>query len=84
MKGILLYTKETVRRSREGGQLVTLPEMNAWHVGDTVGMGVAIQLMGKSLCKVKKRRDCLQFNTICQLRAAVSYIYSTTSMAYAI
>ena len=51
VKGILGYTKETLRRARERGWLVPLTEINAWTVGDNVSMGVAIQMLEKSLCK---------------------------------
>ena len=33
--------------------------------------------------KVRKGRDCLQFNTVCQLQAEVSGIYSETPTAHA-
>ena len=46
-------------------------------------MGVAIQILEKSLCKVRDGRDYLEFNTVRQLRAAVSDIYSATSTAHA-
>ena len=45
MKGILGYTKEIVRRAREGGRLLTLIEINDCPSRDKVGMGVAIQML---------------------------------------
>ena len=45
-------------------------------------MGVAIQILEKYLCKVRDGRDCLQFNTVRQLRAAVSDVYSATHTAH--
>ena len=62
--------------------MVTLPEINPWTVGDRVAMGVDIQILEKSLCKRINRRNYLQFSTVHQLRAAVSYVYSATSTAH--
>ena len=45
-------------------------------------MGVAIHILEKSLCKGKNERDYLQFNTVCQLRSAVSDVYSATSTSH--
>ena len=72
VKGILGYTKETERREREGGRLVPLPETNSWPVGYMGVMGVAIQILEKSLCKEINGRNYLQFNTVRQLWAADS------------
>ena len=72
VKGVLRCTKEIERRAREEGMLVPLPVINPWPVRDGVGMGVAIQILEKSLCKVRNRRNYLQFNTFRQLRASVS------------
>ena len=43
---------------------------------------MAIQMMEKSLCKRRNGRSYLQFNNVCQLRAAVSDVYSATSTAH--
>ena len=45
-------------------------------------MGVSIQIMYKSFCKGRNRRIYLQFNTVRQLWAAVSYLYSMTSTTH--
>ena len=71
VKGILGYTKETERREREGGRLVPLPETNSWPVGYMGVMGVAIQILEKSLCTGRTRRNYLQFNTVGKLQEAV-------------
>ena len=62
--------------------VVTLPEINYWPVGDKVVMGVDIQITGKSLCKVRNGRGYLYFNTVHQLRAEVSDVYSEISTAH--
>ena len=72
MKCILGYTKEIKMRAREGRRLVPLPEIYPWPVGDRVGMGVAIQILDKSLCKGRNGRNYLQFNTVRQLQTGVS------------
>ena len=45
-------------------------------------MGVSIQIMDKSLCKGRNRRNYLHFNTVCQLQAAVSDVYSMISKTH--
>ena len=45
-------------------------------------MGVAIQMMYKSLCKVRNGGHYLQFNTVHKLWASVSDVYSATSTAH--
>ena len=62
---------------------MSFPEINAWYVGGKVVMGVAIQILEKSLCKVRDGRYYLEFNTVRKLRAAVSDIYSAMSTAHA-
>ena len=59
--------------------MLPLLEINPWTVRDRVGMGVALQILEKSLCKGRKIIKYLWFNTICQLRAAVSDVYSAAS-----
>ena len=81
--GLLGQKKEILRRAREGWKLVTFPEINAWPVGGNMGIGVSIQILEKFLCKGRNGRDYLQFNTVCQLRAAASYVSSSTSMDHA-
>ena len=71
VNGILGYTKEIKSRPKEGGRLVTLPEIKPWPVGDRVGIGVAIQILEKSLCTGRTRRNYLQFNTVGKLQEAV-------------
>ena len=74
MKGILGYKKEILRRAKEGGRLMPLTEINSWPIGDKVGMDMDIQMLESYLCKVINRRDYLQFNTVCKLRAEVSNV----------
>ena len=45
VKGILGYTKEILRKSREGGRLVPLQKINPWTVGYKLGMGMDIQIL---------------------------------------
>ena len=53
VKVILGCTEEIVRRTMEGGRLVPLPEINSWPASDKVVMGVSIQMLEKSLDKVR-------------------------------
>ena len=56
--------------------------MNPWLVEDRIGMGVAIEILEKSLGKFRDGINYLQFNTVCQLQVAVSDVYSATSPAH--
>ena len=76
VKGILGYTEETKRRAREGGRLVPFTEINPWTFGYNMGMGVAIKMLEKLLDKGRDGINYLQFNTVRQLQAAFSDVYS--------
>ena len=84
MKGVLGYTKEILRRAREGGSLVPFTEINTCRVRDKVVMSMAIQIMEKYLWKGRNGRDYIHFSTVCKLRTEVSDVYSTMSTAHEI
>ena len=68
-------------RSKEEGREFPLPATTSWTVGDGVGVGVAIQMLVKSLSTGRNVRNYLRFNTVRQLKAVASEIYSATAAA---
>ena len=72
VKGVLGYTKEILRRAREGGSLVPFTEINTCRVRDKVVMSMAIQIMEKYLWKGRNGRDYIHFSTVCKLRTEFS------------
>ena len=64
---MLGYAKELVSRSREAGKSFILPAITVWPVGGEVGVGVAIQMLDKSLSNGSNGRNYPQFNTVRQL-----------------
>ena len=55
--GIFGYAKELMIISREAYRADPLPAITAWPVGDEVGMGVAIQMLDKSLSNRRNGRN---------------------------
>ena len=69
-------------RSTEEGRAVPLPFITSWLVGDEMVMGVIIHMLDKSLSNGRISWNYLQFNTVRQLQAAASDIYSVTADAH--
>ena len=70
--------REIISRAQERGRRIPLEPMEAWKVEDGMGMGIAIQMLEKSL-KRGKNASYTQFDSVRQLRAAASNLYSATS-----
>ncbi len=80
VQGTVSDVRGIVNRSTASGRPVPLPLMAPWRVGDTQGMGVAMQMLEKSLAKGKNASDYTQFATCRKLRSAVTNIYGATAV----
>ncbi len=73
--------KDVVVRSQAAGREVPLEKMEGWKVGDNSGMGLALLMLEKSVCKGRNSDSYVQFDTLRKIRTAVGSVYAATSQA---
>ena len=67
--------KELVIRARAAERRVLLEDTTSWKVGEDVGMGTAIEMLGKSIKQGKNSDAYMQFNTCRNMRSVATNFY---------
>ena len=81
VKGSMSSIKDTIARCKAAGRKVALEGMEPWDIGDSSGMGTAVLMLEKSVCKGKNSDAYMQFSTVRKLRTARANVYGATSQA---
>ena len=81
VKGIVYDLKDIIKRSSWRGRSIPLSLMSPWEIGDSVGMGIALLMLEKSIESGRNSANYKQFDTVRKFRSTASNVYSSTAGA---
>ena len=81
VRSTMTDVKDIIVKSQAAGRIVPLEKMECWKIGDRSGMGLALLMLEKSVCKGRNSDAYTQFDTVRNIRTAIGSVYTATSQA---
>ena len=81
VKGLVYDMKDIIKRASWRGRLIPLTRVTPWDIEDSMGMGIALLMLEKSIESGRNNATYKQFDTVRKFRSTASNVYSSTAGA---
>ena len=82
VKGLVYDMKDIIKRSSwRGRSTIPLTQVIPWDIDDSMGMGIALHMLEKSIESGRNNSTYTKFDTVRKFRSTASNVYSSTAGA---